>query len=92
MRNENTTDISICQAGNGFLGGRIKKWLILIKRRGTADDAAEQQRYNWHIRRDLYPMMYQNGGRYKNSKPIQYALAGVLAIELPQDDFQKFPT
>ena len=28
-------------------------------------------------------------GRYKDSKPIQDALAGVLAIELPQDDFQK---
>ena len=35
-------------------------------------------------------MMYQDGGgRYKDSKPIQDPLAGVLAIELPQDDFQK---
>ena len=34
-------------------------------------------------------MMYQDGGRYKDSKPIQDALAGVLAIDLPQDDFQK---
>ena len=31
--------------------------------------------------------MYQDGG---DSKPIQDALAGVLTIELPQDDFQKF--
>ena len=34
-------------------------------------------------------MMYQEGGRYKASKPIQDALAGVLAIKLPKDDFQK---
>ena len=34
-------------------------------------------------------MMYQDGRRYKDSKPIQDPFAGVLAIELPQDDFQK---
>ena len=54
-----------------------------------ADYATEQQRCHWHIKRDLYHMMYQDGGRYKDSKPIQDALAGVLAIDLPQDDFQK---
>ena len=54
-----------------------------------ADYATEQQRCHWHIKRDLYHMMYQDGGRLKESKPIQDALAGVLAIELPQDDFQK---
>ena len=54
-----------------------------------ADYATEQQRCHWHIKRDLYHMMYQDGGRYKDSKPIQDAIAGVLAIELPQDDFQK---
>lgn len=54
-----------------------------------ADYATEQQRCHWHINRDLYHMMYQNGGRKNDSKPIQDALAGVLAIELPQDDFQK---
>ena len=54
-----------------------------------ADYATEQQRCHGHIKRDLYHMMYQDGGRYRDSKPIQDALAGVLAIELPQDDFQK---
>ena len=30
----------------------------------------------------LYHMIYQDGGRKNDSKPIQDALAGVLAIEL----------
>lgn len=53
-----------------------------------ADYASEQQRCHWHINRDLYHAMYQDGGRKSDSKPIQDALAGALAIELPQEDFQ----
>ena len=55
-----------------------------------ADYATEQQRCHWHIKRDLYHMMYQDGGRFKDSKPIQDALAGVLAIELPRMIFKRF--
>ena len=57
-----------------------------------SDYATEQQRCHLHIKLDLYHMMYQDGGRYKDSKPIQDALAGVLAIDLPQDDFKRFPS
>ncbi len=32
--------------------------------------------------------MYQDGGRKADSKPIQDALAGAWAIELPQEDLQ----
>jgi len=32
--------------------------------------------------------MYQDGGRKADSMPIQDALAGALAIELPQEDFK----
>lgn len=53
-----------------------------------AEYASEQQRCHWHINRDLYHAMYQDGGRKADSKPIQDALAGALAIELPQEDFK----
>ena len=53
-----------------------------------AEYASEQQRCHWHINRDLYHAMYQDGGRKADSKTIQDALAGALAIELPQEDFQ----
>ena len=53
-----------------------------------AEYASEQQRCHWHINRDLYYAMYQDGGRKADSMPIQDALAGALAIELPQEDFK----
>jgi len=53
-----------------------------------ADYASEQQRCHWHINRDLYYAMYQDGGKKTDSKPIQDALAEALAIELPQEDFK----
>jgi len=49
----------------------------------------EQQRCHWHIERDLYHAMHQDGGTIKESKPLQNGLAGVLAIELPKEDFKK---
>lgn len=49
----------------------------------------EQQRCHWHIKRDLYHAMHQDGGTIKDSKPLQDGLAGVLAIELPKEDFKK---
>ena len=51
------------------------------------DMVDEQQRCHWHISRDLYHTMWQNGGTVKESKPIQKALSGLLAIELPVEDF-----
>jgi len=54
-----------------------------------ADYVDEQQRCHWHLPRDLYHMMYQDGARKKDTKPLQDALAGALAIELPQEDFKK---
>lgn len=46
------------------------------------------QRCHWHITRDLYHAMWQDGGRSKEAKPLQKGLSGVLAIELPEGDFQ----
>ena len=53
-----------------------------------ADMFDEQQRCHWHITRDIYHAMWQNGGTVKESKPIQKALTGILAIELPEEDFE----
>ena len=51
------------------------------------DMVDEQQRCHWHIPRDVYHTMWQDGGTMKESRPIQKALAGVLAVELPAEDF-----
>lgn len=51
-----------------------------------ADLVDEEQRCHWHLNRDLYHAMWQDGGTVKESKPLQKALAGVLAIELPGED------
>ena len=60
--------------------GEVKMDFWRVRCSKFADYATEQQRCHWHIKRDLYHMMYQEGGRYRDSKPIQDALAGVLAI------------
>lgn len=54
-----------------------------------AEYASEQQRCHWHITRDLYHMMHYDGGKMADYRPIKNALAGALAIELPQEDFQQ---
>ena len=54
-----------------------------------ADYVEYHQRCHWHIERDLYHAMYQDGGTVKEVKPLQQGLAGVLAIELPEGDFQQ---
>ena len=53
------------------------------------DYVDEAQRCHWHLPRDLYHMMYQDGAKKADTKPLQDALAGALAIELPQEDFKK---
>lgn len=50
---------------------------------------SEQQRCHWHIDRDLYHAFWQDGEKNAVSKPIRSALRGVLAIELPQADFEE---
>lgn len=53
-----------------------------------ADMFDEHQRCHWHITRDMYHAMWQDGGTVKDSKPIQEALTGILAVELPKEDFE----
>ena len=53
-----------------------------------AEYASEHQRCHWHITRDLYHAMHQDGGTSSDYRPIRDALAGALAIELPEEDFQ----
>ena len=53
------------------------------------DMVDEEQRCHWHLSRDLYHTMWQDGGTVKESRPLQKALAGVLAIELPKEDMSE---
>lgn len=48
----------------------------------------DEQRCHWHIVRDLYHSMYKDGGLAKDSRPLQKKLGGLLAVELPSEDFQ----
>ena len=83
------------------ISGKVKKVIpkfpkdsILLADGETAitnafiDMVDEQQRCHWHIPRDIYHNMWQNGATMKDSRPIQKALAGVLAVELPKEDFE----
>ena len=60
---------------------------------GLADAFAEQveleQRCHWHVVRDLYHCMHHDGASLDKTKLLQKGLAGVLAIELPEGDFEK---
>ena len=60
---------------------------------GLADAFAEQvefqQRCHWHAVRDLYHCMHHDKAPLSLTKEFQQGLAGVLAIELPEEDFQK---
>ena len=49
--------------------------------------ASDEQRCQWHVRRDLYHMMRMNGGRIKDVRPMQERLGGIMAIELPKESF-----
>ena len=53
-----------------------------------ADMFGEHQRCYWHITRDMYHAIWQNGETLKDSKPIQKAPTGILAVELPKEDFE----
>jgi hypothetical protein len=56
-----------------------------------ADYVDEQQRCQWHVKRDLYHAMHADGAKKEEIKPLQDALAVAMAIELPAGDFQKVP-
>lgn len=51
--------------------------------------ANAQQRCHWHLVRDTYHTMWQNGGTSKDARPVKDALKAVFAVELPKGDFQK---
>jgi transposase-like protein len=53
------------------------------------DQVEDIQRCHWHIGRDLYHSMWQNGATAKEVKPLRAALCGALAIELPEGDYQE---
>jgi hypothetical protein len=53
------------------------------------DQVEFQQRCHWHIGRDLYHSMWQDGAKMKDVKPLRSALCGALAIELPAEDYEK---
>lgn len=60
---------------------------------GLADAFAEQvefeQRCHWHLERDLYHFMHHDGAKLTTTRQLQKGLAGVLAIELPKEDFKR---
>ena len=60
-------------------------------RRGGTQYAGEQQRCQWHVARDLYHVMHQDGAGVKDVRPAQRRLAGAMAVELPAGDFEKVP-
>ena len=76
-------------------GIRLPEGSILIcdGEQGLADAFAEYvddvQRCQWHVGRDLYHAMHQDGGGAETSRPYQKRLAGIMSIELPKEDFQK---
>ena len=55
---------------------------------GCADD---QQRCHWHTVRDLYHAMHKDGASAPEIKPVQKRLKTLLAVELPQEDFDEVP-
>ena len=53
--------------------------------------ASDEQRCQWHVRRDLYHMLRMNGGKIKDVRPMQERLRGIMAIELPMESFAQVP-
>ena len=46
------------------------------------------QRCQWHIVRDTYHAMWQDGGKAGDVKPVQDRLKKIMAIELPKESFE----
>lgn len=47
------------------------------------------QRCQWHTQRDLYHVMWQDGGNERKCRPFRDRLKRIMAIELPKEDFEK---
>lgn len=54
-----------------------------------AEQVEDEQRCHWHVVRDMYHAMHHDGAKLDTIKQLQKGLAGVLAIELPEEDFEK---
>ena len=57
---------------------------------GLAESFAEQAEFEqccyWHIGRDTYHVMHADGADLGTIKTVQKGLAGILAIELPEEE------
>ena len=49
----------------------------------------DQQRCHWHAARDLNYTLWQDKAPLTQRKQTQQELAGIIGIELPEDDFEK---
>ena len=56
---------------------------------GLADLIADHQRCHWHAIRDMKYMMWSDKADKKESYDMQSRLAGIIGIELPEEDFKK---
>lgn len=58
---------------------------------GLASIATSQQRCQWHVVRDTYHAMWQDGGKKPDIGPVQDRLKRIMAIELPKGSFETVP-
>ena len=58
---------------------------------GLASIATGQQRCQWHVVRDTYHAMWQDGGKKPDIGPVQDRLKRIMAIELPEESFEAVP-
>ena len=58
---------------------------------GLASIATSQQRCQWHVVRDTYHAMWQDGGKKPDIGPVQDRLKRIMAIELPEESFEAVP-
>ena len=58
---------------------------------GLASIATSQQRCQWHVVRDTYHAMWQDGGKKPDIGPVQDRLKRIMAIELPKESFEAVP-
>lgn len=54
-----------------------------------SDIVNRKQRCQWHVIRDLYHMMWQDGALKPDITPLQRRLRSIMAIELPGESFEK---
>lgn len=73
--------------------GPIAKGLVSDGELGLAEGLAhlvnEQQRCHWHMVHDLDYTMWQESASKEERRSTQKQLAGILGIELPEEDFEQ---